>query len=360
MLFNEMLSEVPYKYFDPDYPERVWEITDVKTLLDALDLILLSPPPFTSSVDPLIGAPINALLVWPMATTAGFAVFLKENVNEALKNIIMCWGQFLRSPESASVVGSWIVSAGTSFADLYECDPTDPPNYGFVSWDKFFIRQFRKGVREVAAPDDENVIVSAAESTPFQLQSGVNLVDKFWAKGQPYSLTHMLNGDSSALQFVGGTVYQAYLSADSYHRWHAPVSGTITKVEIVPGAYYSEPVLFSFKPDEPSDDRPDPGADTFSQGYISAVAARGLIWIQADNEKIGLMCMIMIGMAEISTIDVTMPVGQHFDKGDEIGMFHFGGSTHCLIFGPQVELEFVSYEEHEQLKVKSLLATVKA
>jgi len=26
--------------------------------------------------------------------------------------------------------------------------------------------------------------------------------------------------------FVGGTVYQAYLSAENYHRWHSPVSGT--------------------------------------------------------------------------------------------------------------------------------------
>ena len=27
-------------------------------------------------------------------------------------------------------------------------------------------------------------------------------------------------------------------------------------------------------------------------------------------------------------------------KGDQIGMFHFGGSTHCLIFRPEVHLEF--------------------
>ena len=28
------------------------------------------------------------------------------------------------------------------------------------------------------------------------------------------------------------------------------------------------------------------------------------------------------------------------DKGDQLGMFHFGGSTHCLIFRPRVKLEF--------------------
>jgi phosphatidylserine decarboxylase len=27
-------------------------------------------------------------------------------------------------------------------------------------------------------------------------------------------------------------------------------------------------------------------------------------------------------------------------KGDQLGMFHFGGSSHCLIFRPEVQLEF--------------------
>lgn len=33
-------------------------------------------------------------------------------------------------------------------------------------------------------------------------------------------------------------------------------------------------------------------------------------------------------------------VGQLVKKGDEIGMFHFGGSTHCLVFRPETRLEF--------------------
>lgn len=39
----------------------------------------------------------------------------------------------------------------------------------------------------------------------------------------------MLAHDKLAEQFVGGTVYQAFLSALSYHRWHSPVSGKIVK-----------------------------------------------------------------------------------------------------------------------------------
>jgi phosphatidylserine decarboxylase len=110
-----------------------------------------------------------------------------------------------------------------------------------------------------------------------------------------------MNNDPRAGQFVGGTVYQAFLSADSYHRWHAPVSGKIVSTSIVPGTYYSEPLCTGFSPDSGHPD-PDPGADEASQGYISAVATRGVIFIQANNPDIGLVCLIMVGMAEVSSV----------------------------------------------------------
>ncbi|EAR55358.1 phosphatidylserine decarboxylase precursor [Photobacterium sp. SKA34] len=52
------------------------------------------------------------------------------------------------------------------------------------------------------------------------------------------------------------------------------------------------------------------------------------------------MCFIAVGMAEVSSCEITVKEGQHLDKGDELGMFHFGGSTHCLVFGPDVKLAF--------------------
>lgn len=52
------------------------------------------------------------------------------------------------------------------------------------------------------------------------------------------------------------------------------------------------------------------------------------------------MCFLAIGMTEVSTCDITVTVGQHVTKGEQLGMFHFGGSSHCLIFRPHVKLEF--------------------
>ena len=81
-----------------------------------------------------------------------------------------------------------------------------------------------------SGPDDNSVIVNACESAPLAIKWDVPADDQFWLKGQCYSMNDMLKGDELAHTFFGGCVYQAYLSALSYHRWNAPVSGTVVKV----------------------------------------------------------------------------------------------------------------------------------
>lgn len=133
---------------------------------------------------------------------------------------------------------------------------------------------------------------------------------------------HMLNNNAMAKQFYGGTVYQAFLSATSYHRWYSPVSGRILKTELVDGSYYSQTY----------DIQTDPASPNQSQGYICHVAARGIIYILADNPDIGLMVFLAVGMFEVSTNEITVKEGDYVKKGDQIGMFHYGRSTHCLVF----------------------------
>jgi phosphatidylserine decarboxylase len=57
------------------------------------------------------------------------------------------------------------------------------------------------------------------------------------------------------------------------------------------------------------------------------------------------MCVIAVGMAEVSSCEITVKKGDHVNKGDQLGMFHFGGSTHCLVFRPGVNLTFDFYGE---------------
>jgi phosphatidylserine decarboxylase len=44
----------------------------------------------------------------------------------------------------------------------------------------------------------------------------------------------MLAKDDSIDQFVGGTVYQAYLTAINYHRWHSPWPGRLSGRSSIP------------------------------------------------------------------------------------------------------------------------------
>lgn len=359
MLVNQMFEQVPRKPHYSKDPTGKLEVRDYKLMLTLINHILTKAPVFDKTG--LVGFPINAILDWSMGTQAGSAFFLNEKVNRQLKKILAQWAAFLNSPDSRYVLsddpksgwfGADAKAAMPDFAKDFICQP-DKPYYGFTSWDNFFTREFKEGKRPVASPGDNTIIANACESAPFRIEKNVKLTDKFWIKAQPYSLQHMLSGDPLTGQFVGGTIYQAFLSALSYHRWHSPVSGKIVKTRIVDGSYYAESLSEGYDPAGPND----------SQAYITEVATRAIIFIEADNPDIGLMCIMFVGMAEVSSNEITVKAGDHVNKGDQLGMFHFGGSTHCLIFRPQVKLEFDLHGQKpslnsENIPVRSKIATV--
>lgn len=67
------------------------------------------------------------------------------------------------------------------------------------------------------------------------------------------------------------------------------------------------------------------------------------------------------GMDEVSTCEITVEEGQHVKKGEQTGMFHFGGSSHCLLFRKHVKVEgFPQPGRVENVPVRSKLATVTA
>jgi len=358
MLFNQMFVETSKHHYNKT-PIGTPQVRDYLHMLELFSGILKTAPEFNETG--LVGFPINAILDWPMGTNSGFAAFLNDKVNARLKKILNEWAKFLDSPESCNVLNTdehtgWFgkdaKKAMPDFEKEFKCDP-DKPHYGFTSWDNFFTREFKDGQRPVASPGNDAIIVNACESAPYKIATNVNRTDKFWIKGQPYSLVHMMDNDDFVDQFVGGTIYQAFLSALSYHRWHSPVSGKVVKTRVIDGTYYSEAISEGFDPSGPNE----------SQGYITEVATRALIFIEADNPAIGLMCFMAVGMAEVSTCDITVKAGQHVTKGDQLGMFHFGGSTHCLIFRPEVKLDFDLHGQKPGLNssnivINSRIATV--
>ncbi|SOE46086.1 phosphatidylserine decarboxylase [Burkholderia sp. OK233] len=329
----------------------------INELIDIVDYLMTYAPRFSEAS--LIHCPLNAVLDWPMCMPSGYALFRDPALNAQLKRVLNVWCGFLSGPHSrahlnTSAPEGWFSPEAQEQLGIsqFVCDPVKP-YWGFSSWNSFFTRYFRSGARPVAEPDNSKVIVSACEASPYNIQHDVKLHDQFWIKSQPYSLQEMFTAGKRELaeKFVGGSVYQAFLSAFNYHRWHAPVSGRIVKAYHVDGSYYSDTESEGI----------DPGGLNDSQGYTTAVAARAVIVIDCDDPAVGLVGCIFVGMADVSSCVIDALPGQWVKKGDELGYFQYGGSTYCLVFRPNVVERFVPHapfnDEAPPLKVNAQLAT---
>ena len=106
------------------------------------------------------------------------------------------WFDFINSDESTHVLsdadngwfGPQASEAIPNFDTTFECDPT-APSYGFKSWDDFFTRKFRDGVRPIEFEDSDSFINSACESTVYNIVRKIKVGDRLWLKEQPYSWT---------------------------------------------------------------------------------------------------------------------------------------------------------------------------
>ncbi len=314
MYVTQMLDQVPKKH-------RVFEST--KSLVRAFDLILGRAPSYQEQTP----FPISTLLTDLMYTPGGEAGFRNAALNSALRDVLKEWCRFLDSKRSRYVInrkGGWLSPAAWKVNKLDDFVIPDPnaPHGGFASFNAFFHRKIRTELRPIASPNDPKIIVSANDGTVYRVAKGVKKMDRFWLKGQPYSLWDMLDRSPYVSRFEGGDVFQSFLSGSDYHRFHAPISGTVREVKLVPGLMFSELRSEGF----------DPSGGTLSQGYQASVNTRGLVFIESGKQGPGLVCVIPIGITEVSSVTLTVKQGQKVKKGDEIGYFSYGGSSMCLVF----------------------------
>ena len=100
----------------------------------------------------------------------------------------------------------------------------------------------------------------------------------------------------------------------------------------IPGAYFNKLVLPDFG-----------GATTASLPYLCEVNARGLIVFETPDY--GYVCCIPLGMSEVSTIsfDPAMQKDAPVHKGQEMGMFNYGGSSFAILYQnlPDKQLVFM-------------------
>lgn len=354
-MFAEATELVRAKRAHPAY----LAIDNIQILMQLFDYIMTCTPEWEEhgNRDNLGGLPFNLVLMVLMETHSGLELFRHPTVNQHLERILHKWAAFLESPGSTYALNprdGWlsrnallkledVANKATAdhrrFVDIYDCpDPNNANTLGFSSWDSFFCRQFKPGVRPIPTSEDllsanKSIILNACESKPWRITRNCSSDSPIVLKGQTYSIQSMLGNDPLAETFVNGTVYQAYLSAMSYHRWHSPISGTIRKVLYLKGTYFSQLPMSDILAMEKS------------QAYLATVATRAVVFIDCQDSRIGTVCLVAVGMGEVSSCEVRAGIGDFVQAGDEIGTFHYGGSTHCLLFQRGLDVHFESHVE---------------
>jgi phosphatidylserine decarboxylase len=344
---NTMITSIAKNQRYKNHPKTV------NDLFNKLNTVLTIAPDFNKT--PVVGTPLSAILLWTMGSPQGFAAYKREKINNMFKEVLREYKKFLDSPASTYVLNKsksgWFGKEASKKIDMseYQCDPTKP-HYGFKSWNDFFTRKLKPGVRPIIDADNNKFINSACDSTIFRISHNVKPNTNFWIKSQPYSIDSMLNGDKKYIdKFTGGSIYQAFLNPFNYHRWHSPINGTIEKAYVLDGLYFAQLDKLG----------EDPNDEEKSMAYITNVNTRALIFIKADNKKMGTVCIMPVGMVEISSCNINKNIkpGHKVKKGDELGFFAYGGSTHCLFFEPNVIKNF-KHKTNDFVKMGEIIAEI--
>jgi phosphatidylserine decarboxylase len=221
------------------------------------------------------------------------------------------WGAFLDTTESAKGIKSFFSNPSYHIED-YCVAPS-----GWLTFNQFFARQVRPGKRPVDGLCDDRVIVSPADSV-FQGQWSIKSDSKITVKGLTWSVIELLDGSPYQDKFRGGVFTHSFLDVNDYHRYHVPVGGVVKEIRKIPGKVTLDVIR-----------KPDGSLDTVDGTGYQFTQDRGLIII---DSPLGLVAVLPIGMAQVSSVTLTAEAGAALCKGEEFGFFSFGGSDIVTLF----------------------------
>jgi len=217
-----------------------------------------------------------------------------------------------------------------AWVQAYDVDMSiaDVPHEGFATLDAFFTRRLTPGARPIE--HDPDMVVSPADS----VLKNLGRVDARGripeVKARTYSVAQLLGGATSEAPFVGGLYGVYYLSPRDYHRVHAPVSGEVRSVTVLPGASYP----------------------------VNALGVRRVEGLFVKNKRtvftldtdLGQIALVMVGATNVGRITASVAPGERVDKGQELGIFHLG-STVVLLTPAAAGLEYHRVHEGELVRV---------
>ena len=214
------------------------------------------------------------------------------------------------------------------YCSAYDVNLDEAESRGpYPSFDAFFTRQLRQGVRPISEDD----VISPADgklSARGIVESGGRIV----VKKQAYDVAELVGSSEDGLRYRGGSFAVVYLAPSDYHRVHSPVDGTICAIRGIPGDLY--PV------------------NAIGEEYFEGLFVRNnRVCICIDTARLGRVSVVMVGATIVGRISVSVipapavPPGETLvepgvivQRGDEVGIFHLG-STAVVLFEPGVSLK---------------------
>ncbi len=263
------------------------------------------------------------------------------------------WGSFL---DTTASFNDEVLQSFIDDSPMYEVEnsmvngqPNNPS--GWLTFNQFFARELNPGLRPITAPFDNQVAVSPADCT-FKATyaiDGNSEIEEIKIKGTHRfaSIKQLLQGSQYADAFANGTFVHYFLGPYSYHRFHTPVAGLIRESYAIQDQVFLEVNL-----EDGQFDAPDSalGGYEFNQ-------ARGVVTIDTTDSPygdVGIVAVIPIGMAQVSSVNMIATPGTVVPKGSEFGYFLFGGSDIIVLFQDQAKAKL--YTETDYLHYGNFIA----
>jgi len=182
--------------------------------------------------------------------------------------------------------------------------------FDYRTFNEFFYRALKPAARPITP--GENVAVFPADGRHLAFPN-VDTAEGFYVKGMKFSLAELLGDPALAEKFSGGAMLVSRLCPVDYHRFHFPVAGTPGDARLIKGWLYS----------------------------VSPVALRRNIRYLVENKRMitliesagfGPVAFIEVGATNVGSIRQGFVPGRPVAKGEEKGLFAFGGSCVITIF----------------------------
>ena len=214
------------------------------------------------------------------------------------------YGWRMNRPDSANRVLPFVVDYGLDAEEFAK------PATSYRTFNEFFYRTLRPGARPVAPGDEVAVFPADGRHLAYQ---DVDAADGFYVKGKKFTMTALLGSEELGREFSGGSMLISRLCPVDYHRFHFPVAGTPGEARLINGWLYSvSPIALRLNP-----------------AYL--VENKRMLTL-IETARFGCVAQLEVGATMVGSILQTYVPGRAVAKGDEKGLFAFGGSCVITLF----------------------------